>query len=41
MEDARASEKKYNEILNSGMPHPACQLHAFGPDRARVKNGKK
>ena len=23
MEDARASEEKYNEILNSGMPHPA------------------
>ena len=26
MEDARASEEKYNEILNSGMPHPACRL---------------
>ena len=25
MEDARASEEKYNEILNSGMPHPACR----------------
>ena len=29
MEDARSSEEKYNEILNSGMPHPACQPACF------------